>query len=613
MKQFLASDAKDKVLTKWRNLKLSPYESIHKYVNKFWDLHLKPTVYKKIDFEEQKQQFCVGLPEDMNEYVNSQRPRSISTVIHHTMVASKINFQQGAKRNLKPMESKDKQEYKGKNPSQNSSKSNSNNNKAKEKGVFKDDVPGELPPKRGDDDHMIELIPGSSPPNKPPYTVLQAQQEEIMRQVNELVEKGMVRPSSSPFCSPVLLVQKKDRTYREVENVAGLAARIVAIKVVFFTAEQARWDVKDAKSHALLALFVKQTPSPHIYSAKFGKQPWDFLASFYASCNEAKIALLRKELKSKIMNEKDAMDTFLAGVKDINEQIIFAGEVILDYFVVQIVLDALPDSYQTFASTCRLMNQRNPEVVKFDELCTLLLQESLSKINKLDNVQLNRPLLLLKEKPTSFPSHIVMTNYTLQSDMVGLLVRSTEADEGSKRVPLQTMNPNLEDPISTVIRDYERQKKRKQREKIKLKQVQVPELAFEEEKKKKILSEIVALFKRRTEGISTEDKQETWNLVSHHPLVQAVCPEESTIQSAIVCNVCNTLALVKQPSSNEELYLKHTTLSMMLNSKGNMHMSKVSRILKVPRRSLYKAKLWVTSNADGGIFSLAACQKTCLS
>ncbi|MCO5561695.1 hypothetical protein L7F22_015318 [Adiantum nelumboides] len=80
--------------------------------------------------------------------------------------------------------------------------------------VFIDDIPGELPPKRGDDDHTIELIPGSLLPNKPPYRVSQAQQEEIMRQVNELVEKGMVRPSSSPFCSPVLLVHKKDDTYR---------------------------------------------------------------------------------------------------------------------------------------------------------------------------------------------------------------------------------------------------------------------------------------------------------------------------------------------------------------------------------------------------------------
>ncbi|MCO5575690.1 hypothetical protein L7F22_029494 [Adiantum nelumboides] len=108
MKQFLASDAKDKVLTKWRSLKLSPYESIHKYVDKFWDLHLKATIYKKIDFEEKKQQFCAGLLEDMNKYVNSQRPISILAIIHHTTVVAKINFQQGAKRNLKPMEAKEK-------------------------------------------------------------------------------------------------------------------------------------------------------------------------------------------------------------------------------------------------------------------------------------------------------------------------------------------------------------------------------------------------------------------------------------------------------------------------------------------------------------------------
>ncbi|MCO5577703.1 hypothetical protein L7F22_031535 [Adiantum nelumboides] len=80
--------------------------------------------------------------------------------------------------------------------------------------IFIDDIPSELPPKRGDDDHRIDLIPRSSPPNKPPYRISQFQQEEIMSQANELVQKGMVIPSSSPFCSPVLLVHKKDGSYR---------------------------------------------------------------------------------------------------------------------------------------------------------------------------------------------------------------------------------------------------------------------------------------------------------------------------------------------------------------------------------------------------------------
>ncbi|MCO5594853.1 hypothetical protein L7F22_048888 [Adiantum nelumboides] len=118
MKQIFNSDAKDKVLTKWQSLKLTPYESIHKYVEKFWDLHLKAIVYKDINFEKQKQQFCDDLPKDMNENVNSQWSKSFFAVIHHTMVASRINFQQGAKRNLKPMEMKDKHEPKGKNNAQ---------------------------------------------------------------------------------------------------------------------------------------------------------------------------------------------------------------------------------------------------------------------------------------------------------------------------------------------------------------------------------------------------------------------------------------------------------------------------------------------------------------
>ena len=90
MNQFLIDQAKDDVLTAWRGLKLDKGETIQKYTNKFWNLHLKATVFKKIDFSEQKQQFCTGLNEDMKAYVNAQKPKTISEVIHHAMVASKI-------------------------------------------------------------------------------------------------------------------------------------------------------------------------------------------------------------------------------------------------------------------------------------------------------------------------------------------------------------------------------------------------------------------------------------------------------------------------------------------------------------------------------------------
>ena len=55
MKQFLTEDERDEVLTAWRGLKLKRGESIQQYINKFWDLHLKAIVFKKIDFAEQRQ------------------------------------------------------------------------------------------------------------------------------------------------------------------------------------------------------------------------------------------------------------------------------------------------------------------------------------------------------------------------------------------------------------------------------------------------------------------------------------------------------------------------------------------------------------------------------
>ena len=78
---------------------------------------------------------------------------------------------------------------------------------------FSESLPRTLPPERPED-HAIVEIRGTSPPNRAPYRVSAAQQEEIMSQVNELLEKGLIQPSSPPYCSPVLLVQKKDGSWR---------------------------------------------------------------------------------------------------------------------------------------------------------------------------------------------------------------------------------------------------------------------------------------------------------------------------------------------------------------------------------------------------------------
>ena len=67
----------------------------------------------------------------MGNYINSQRPKTISAVIHHTMVASKINFQQGGKKNFRAMDNKDQADPKPKTSTYQHSAQPSNNKKKK--------------------------------------------------------------------------------------------------------------------------------------------------------------------------------------------------------------------------------------------------------------------------------------------------------------------------------------------------------------------------------------------------------------------------------------------------------------------------------------------------
>lgn len=75
------------------------------------------------------------------------------------------------------------------------------------------DEPQGLPPARVFD-HSIPLLPGAKPVNLRPYRYNPAQKDEIERQVADMLQQGIIQPSSSPFSSPVLLVLKKDLTWR---------------------------------------------------------------------------------------------------------------------------------------------------------------------------------------------------------------------------------------------------------------------------------------------------------------------------------------------------------------------------------------------------------------
>ncbi|KAA0057668.1 pol protein [Cucumis melo var. makuwa] len=89
--------------------------------------------------------------------------------------------------------------------------------------VFPEELPG-LPPHR-EVEFAIELEPGTVPISRAPYRMAPAELKELKVQLQELLDKGFIRPSVSPWGAPVLFAKKKDGSmrlcidYRELNKV----------------------------------------------------------------------------------------------------------------------------------------------------------------------------------------------------------------------------------------------------------------------------------------------------------------------------------------------------------------------------------------------------------
>ena len=65
-------------------------------------------------------------------------------------------------------------------------------------------------------DHEIPLLPGKEAPNRAAYRMSQEELAELRKQLQDLLERGLIQPSTSPFGAPVIFVKKKNGSYRLV-------------------------------------------------------------------------------------------------------------------------------------------------------------------------------------------------------------------------------------------------------------------------------------------------------------------------------------------------------------------------------------------------------------
>ena len=81
--------------------------------------------------------------------------------------------------------------------------------------ILTKELPAQLPPFR-EVNHEIDVESGSIPPSRPPFRLSQPELDELHRQMDQMLQRGFLRPSKSPYGAPVFFVRKAHGTLRMV-------------------------------------------------------------------------------------------------------------------------------------------------------------------------------------------------------------------------------------------------------------------------------------------------------------------------------------------------------------------------------------------------------------
>jgi hypothetical protein len=152
-------------------------------------------------------------------------------------------------------------------------------------------TPQGLPPSHGVHDHSIPLVPGSLPPNIRPYRHPFSQKNEIEKMVQEFLTVGVIRPSTIPYSSPIVMVMKKEGSWRMCPNFHALNKLTIKDKFVIPVIDDLLDELSGAQFFTKLDLHL----SYHHIRMKEADIPktafqthaghYDFLVMLFGLCN----------------------------------------------------------------------------------------------------------------------------------------------------------------------------------------------------------------------------------------------------------------------------------------------------------------------------------------
>jgi hypothetical protein len=158
------------------------------------------------------------------------------------------------------------------------------------KDVFTNELPQELPPTR-EIDHKIEVVPGTKPLSKAPYRLNQKELLELNKQLNDLLSRGYIRPSKSPYGAPVFFVDKKDGKLRMCVNYRALNKVTIKnnyplprIDDIFDRLAGAKYFIRiDLKSGYYQIQIANEDVEKTACSTRYGS--YEFLVMHFGFCN----------------------------------------------------------------------------------------------------------------------------------------------------------------------------------------------------------------------------------------------------------------------------------------------------------------------------------------